>query len=108
MGATLELRKSDHGKVFEVRQGDDVLVLLPENPTTGYLWAAVPTEFEFISLISSSFEPGTDAAIGGGGIRRFVFIAETPGQVRMHFELRRPWESGEPAIDGFTASLVIR
>lgn len=34
-----ELDKSDHGKTLSLRIHDDLKICLPENPTTGYLWA---------------------------------------------------------------------
>ena len=34
-----ELDRSDHGKTLRLRIHDDLKICLPENPTTGYLWA---------------------------------------------------------------------
>ena len=36
--AVVSLTKANNGQSIEVRQGDEIIVRLPENPTTGYGW----------------------------------------------------------------------
>ena len=36
--AVVSLTEADNGQSVQVRQGDAIIVRLPENPTTGYRW----------------------------------------------------------------------
>ena len=36
--AAVSLTKANNGQSIEVRQGDEIILRLPENPTTGYGW----------------------------------------------------------------------
>ena len=71
-------------------KGDRVMVRLPENPTTGYIWE-MPGGVE---IVSSDFREG-DGGAGASGERIVTLIAgEVP--VNASFKLTRPWENAAP------------
>lgn len=85
------------------RAGDDVaatlndrlIVVLPENATTGYQWSIeeIPVA---LALESSDLVPPREAAPGAAGERRIVLRARETGQGRLVLGLTRPWESQRP------------
>jgi inhibitor of cysteine peptidase len=94
--ATYRLGKSDGGKVVSVRQGDEIVVALPENPTTGYRWA-IDLSGSILKLAGPPAFLGTGETVGSGGVRTFTVIAEEVGDSVLTFQLRRPWETDPPS-----------
>jgi inhibitor of cysteine peptidase len=86
----------------EVVAGDSFRLQLGENPTTGYRWHMQKDGAPALRTVEDSFEvsPG---AVGGGGIRYWIFAAEQPGAAALSIELRRGWQP-QPAR---TFSIVI-
>jgi inhibitor of cysteine peptidase len=72
--------------------GDTVVVRLPENATTGYLWSMVELG-EGLDLDEEHSEPSSDAAPGAGGEHLFIFRAVAPGQWQVRLRLARAWEA---------------
>ena len=86
---------ADHdGALQPVAGGQDVHVLLPEIPTSGYLWdlrVDGPA-----AVVDSRFEPGGTAA-GAGGTRHFVLRPAGSGRAALRAVLRQEWNPSEPA-----------
>jgi len=72
--------------------GDDVIVRLPENPTTGYQWRIdeLPT---MLNLLSTDFMIAAEPAPGAGGQRIIRFRATRSGVARVRMVLARSWET---------------
>lgn len=70
--------------------GDEFLVALAANPTTGYEWQP---EFDpaMLELAGRAFSPPGDG-MGQGGVERFRFVATAAGPTRLAFAYRRAWE----------------
>jgi len=65
---------------------------LDENPTTGYRWSAPAFDEKYLVLEADEYAPAAGAAIGGGGVRRFVFAVKSAGRTAIRLENKRPWE----------------
>lgn len=78
-----------HGHL-EVAAGEDLAIVLPANPTTGYNWQ-VEAEGTYLAFLSQEFEPG-GAGVGAGGREAFQLRALRPGCTRLRFYYRRSWE----------------
>lgn len=91
----MELRDADSGGTRTIRVGDQVVIRLAENPTTGYAWELSQSGAGALRVVESRFEPGASAAglVGGGGQRLLRLAGERPGEVRLDLSERRPWES---------------
>jgi inhibitor of cysteine peptidase len=97
--ARVEISATDHGKSLVLHAGDELVVTLPENPTTGYRW-------ELDSLGSGPLVVETDAfagpapiAAGAAGVRSLTLRATAAGRARLHLVLRRAWEQNKPLQD---------
>jgi predicted secreted protein len=97
----VELTESDAGAERSVGVGEELVVRLPENRTTGYRWhLALPAGA--LSLDGDSYEAEAPGRPGSGGTRTFRLRATQPGTHRLGAALRRSWESGEggrPALE---------
>lgn len=86
----VELTQGDAGEVCRVRVGDEITVVLEENPTTGYRWHA-ETDPVRLQLTGDQYE-GSQYPVGAGGSRRLTFAALRPGPARLYLVNRRSWE----------------
>jgi inhibitor of cysteine peptidase len=83
--------------VQTLRLGEDLVIRLPENPTTGYRWEFRQSGTGALRLAQDVFEPGSREAVGAAGRREVRFVAERAGKVRVEAVERRSWEAPEAA-----------
>jgi inhibitor of cysteine peptidase len=94
------------GSPIEIRQTPgDVVVELPETPSSGYLWSLnrAPAGVEEVS--QEYREGGPQPIAGGTGLRSFHLFVPAPGVYRLEFVLRRPWEA--EGLERRLVSLVV-
>lgn len=81
-----------------LRVGEQLMVALTGNATTGYAWKQVPGEdTSLLSPVAGlDYQPKSAAAgmVGSGGIFFFRYTAEGSGEADLTFTYRRPWEEG--------------
>jgi inhibitor of cysteine peptidase len=103
---TITIGPAANRGTLDVRQGDEVVVRLPENPTTGYRWQLEKVEGAPID-VQDSFEPGMEA-VGSEGVRVLTLARCSPGATTLHLRLRRAWEPPEQGLGEFQVTLVCR
>ena len=101
------MTSSDNGKSLDVRVGDEILVMLAENPTTGYRWALEPVDGGVLRSEGDTFEMAADPAIGSGGTHRFRLAARAPGETTIALKLRHAWASDEPPVQTFSVEVTV-
>ena len=90
---------TDSGQTIEIKQGQEFVIALGSNPTTGYSWQANFDE-SLLKLVESNYGPGKESReglVGAGGIEYFKFRALGKGQSEITLIYKRPWE--EESID---------
>ena len=91
--ATVEIHGGNVPAERELRVGDELLLRLPENPTTGFRWQVKPSVDRVLRPIDDHFEPGGGTpSPGKGGHRVFRFAASEPGTVQLSLAHRQAWE----------------
>jgi predicted secreted protein len=102
----VELTESDAGAERSVDVGQELVVRLPENRTTGYRWQlSVPPA---LSVDDDSYEAAEPGRPGSGGTRIVRLRPTEPGTHRLGAALRRPWETGEGGPPGLEFSVTAR
>jgi inhibitor of cysteine peptidase len=82
---------------IEVASGDDFVIELESNQTTGYQWTATSSDEAVVSEQSSEYvQPKTDR-LGAPGKQRFVFSPATAGSVTLTLQYSRSFEDGADA-----------
>jgi len=89
--ATFHLGPGDRGKLISIKKNDDLVITLPENPTTGYRWA-VQLSGDILQIKEPPVYLSVGEAVGSGGTRMFSFAANGAGDSELTFKLHRPWE----------------
>lgn len=92
--APLTLTTAHDGDVHAVGGGQEVHVVLPEVPTSGFQWAL--TVDGPVEVVGDSYEP-EGSGIGGGGSRHFVVRTRDGGLAELRAVLRQEWNPAEPA-----------
>jgi len=89
--AKVNLSQTDNGKTITLKLGEDVVLQLEENPTTGFRWEFEQRNDEILQLIGTDYVPhGT--GLGRGGERIFRFKASKRGNAHVVLKLWRPWQ----------------
>jgi inhibitor of cysteine peptidase len=88
---------SDPSQIISVKVGQNFIIALDENPTTGYRWQE---EFDasFLELVGDKYEPSSEAKkpgiVGAGGTRSFEFKASKKGETKVTLVYKQPWKGG--------------
>ena len=92
-GKTIELSQKDSGTTLQVTQGDELVISLESNPTTGYSWAESKSSqaSDVLQLVSKKYESESDA-IGAGGIETWTYKAVGAGTANLELDYLRPFE----------------
>ncbi len=87
---TILLTEADSGRSIAARVGDEIVVELPENPTTGYRWEVVTADgLEPVADGYLAAEPDpadAEPAFGRGSLRELRFRVREPGVARLEAE----------------------
>ena len=104
----MTLTRGDNGKTIEVQAGDNVVVRLEENPTTGFVWAIDQDNDDILPLQNSDYTMAPSAGIGGGGQRSLTFKAQKAGTVSLQLKLWREWEGDRSITERFFVTVQVR
>lgn len=97
--------EEQNGESVTLTRGEQLKVILPGNPTTGYSWI-VPQEIQAtLSLQDSSYTPES-SAIGGGGHFTYLFVAQQTGSLQLIMRYARGWETTD-SVDSFLLNVTI-
>ena len=106
--STITLTQADKGKSITVHPGDEIVIRLPENPTTGYRWAIDQADENILVDQTPAFSPTPGGAIGSGGTRTFTFTAKQPGAVHLQLKLLRAWQGDSSIIDRYDVTIQVQ
>lgn len=82
-----------NGDSVTVKQGDEFVVALDANPSTGYSWTAA--ENPDVAFLTSKQIPGGDQP-GASGTQELTFRATAVGSTTLELAYARPFEHGVP------------
>lgn len=90
------ISQSDHGGDIQAHPGDVICVLLKENGTTGYIWAADGATEPVLTTTDTNGIPNprpseVAPAIGAGGEREFTYQVVKTGKTPIKLKRWRPW-----------------
>ena len=103
----MRLSESDSGKTVEMFVGDELEVVLPGKPTTGYVWEVSALDSTSLRQGKTDFIADTNA-IGAGGMEIFRFKAIAVGRSGVKLIFHRPFEQNVPPIKTFEVTVIIK
>jgi inhibitor of cysteine peptidase len=99
------LNLDDDGMRVDLKTGDEVELVLPGNPTTGYTWVVAEVPSNLQQVDETEFVPESDL-IGAGGEFHLRFKATEPGTAQLSLTYERPFEEVEP-LDAFEIEVTV-
>ena len=108
--SSMTLEESDAGRIVEVIRGQEFIIRLASNRTTGYSWALVSPGAGIVSRPNEpSYIPESPAGMTGtGGVETWSFKAIQIGEEELKFEYRRPFEPDTPAAKAVSFTIRVR
>jgi len=93
---------------FTMKVGDEFVLTLESNPTTGYQWqVADKLDGKIVRLISSEYKAPDTKLVGAGGNEVWTFRAEGRGKTAINLIYVRPWEKDTPPAKTATVTIVV-
>lgn len=109
--SALVLGPDDDGGTFQVTEGDDVVVNLPSNASTGYSWKVVATDRTF-GYPTETYTAADPARIGGGGTATLTWktrgALSLVGEHTVQLEYRRGFDPDAPAARSFSFTVDVQ
>jgi inhibitor of cysteine peptidase len=106
--APLQLTDEQSGQRFDLAVGQEAVVRLKSNPTTGYRWSLETRSAVLGVLGEPAFEPPAKPLPGAGGTEVWRLKSMTAGTATLVFEYRRPWEKGAPPVRSASFTFLSR
>lgn len=109
-GNVHELTGKNAGETVAMQPGDQILLYLAGNPTTGYLWRLDSISADSLKCVSGpDYEatPNPERMVGRGGAFITRLEAVKPGTAVVRFSYARPWEKDIPPVEQFSCTAKI-
>ena len=88
---------------IDVQVGDEFVIELEGNPTTGYDWQ-LNFDPDKLTLLSQQYKQKS-SAVGAAGVQHSKFTASSPGQTTIHAVYKRSWEANSLEEHNFTVNI---
>ncbi len=102
-----KLDAGDDGAVVEVEVGEEIVLRLEGNATTGYAWQVTAEDPAVLSLRGGPDYESSSDADGAGGTYTFHFDALGPGETQVVLQYFPTWEEPSGTAGTFTFTAVV-
>ena len=106
-GQAMKLNENDSGKTVEIGVGDDLNVMLPGNPTTGYEWELIPLDLNVLSRVKTEFF-ANNKMMGSGGVEVITLHAVAVGKSEVKLIYHRSFEHNVAPLKTFEVTVIIK
>ena len=103
----LQFDEHFNGNYIDLHVGDTFLIVLRENPTTGFRWNPISNGEPACALLDHSFE-SIGSTPGNAGSHSWHFQVVNKGAGKIEFVYRRSWEQDRPPAQIFTLNVNVR
>ncbi len=103
--ATIIATSSNNGGLLQAHVGDELVLRLPETPSTGYRWTVDVAPVN-ATLDHDSFNPG-GGGVGGHGTRTFEFRVTARGDAHLGLKRWRAWEGDTSVAERYRVTLHV-
>jgi inhibitor of cysteine peptidase len=105
----VNLTSADKGSQVNVQVGDQIVISLDGNPSTGYTWETQGLDSTIIQQVGeATFVSSNTGLVGSGGTLTLTFKALKAGTVPLNLVYHRPWETGVAPVDTFAVTVTVK
>ncbi|MBK5301438.1 MULTISPECIES: protease inhibitor I42 family protein [Gammaproteobacteria] len=93
----------------QLNNGQNLILTLPSNPTTGYRWAIQDSAGGVLRALSPEVysNPEDAGIVGSAGISTWRFQAFASGTGRLRLTYSLPWAPEVPAVKTFDCAIAV-
>jgi len=103
-----QITSTDNGGQVSLKAGQQFVVVLEGNASTGFVWQAKDLDTAFLQQLGEpKFASDNPDLVGSGGKQTITFKALKAGTVTLTLVYLRPWES-VPPTQTFSVTLTIQ
>jgi inhibitor of cysteine peptidase len=99
--------EADSGHRVALRIGQELILTLKSNPSTGYRWMRSDTETSVLVTLGKPAYQAGGRLLGASGTELWKFRAERNGVLTLKLEYRRPWEKNTQSADTMILHVTI-
>jgi inhibitor of cysteine peptidase len=104
-----QLSAADNGKTVEVKAGDQIVIALEGNPSTGYTWEAKDLDASMLQQVGETeFKSSNPGLIGAGGTLTLTFKTLKAGTSALTLIYHRPWETDVAPVNTFMVNVTVK
>jgi len=110
MQKPLAVTAVDKGKTLTVKVGQEIIVSLKGNPTTGYSWSLAGIDGQAVALdgeVKYKEDRHPAGMVGVPGMFHAKFKTLKPGKSTVRLEYRRPWEKDVKPVETFEVTVSV-
>jgi inhibitor of cysteine peptidase len=96
---------SSPAEPIKVKSGEEFVIKIKSNPTTGYSWELANNPDNII-LVTNSYLASSSRLMGVGGHELWTFKAVGCGQTNILMKYLRPWEKDRPVMTNVFTVIV--
>lgn len=105
----LQLTEESSGQRYDIVVGQEALLRLGSNPTTGYHWSLADSHSAVMAVVGEpAYQGPAEPRPGAGGTETWRLKAMTAGRATLVFEYRRPWDKVLPPGRTVTITFLSR
>jgi inhibitor of cysteine peptidase len=93
----------------KLNNGQNLILILPSNPTTGYRWAIQDSAGGVLRALSPEVysNPEDAGIVGSAGISTWRFQSFATGTGRLRLTYSQPWAPEVPAVKTFDCAISV-
>ena len=100
---------TDSSKTIKTKVGQEFVIVLDSNPTTGYGWQlAGEIDKKVLSIVEITHKTSKSGRIGAGGKDRWTLKGLRAGTVTLSLQYVRPWEKDVPPAKKEDFTVIIK
>ncbi len=87
---------ADPSQAIQVKSGDEFVIALESNPTTGYSWEE-SSDSAMVELLKTDYKPddADEGVTGSGGTDHFTYKALQAGETKIELTYGQHWDGGD-------------
>jgi len=105
----LPIATSDNGTKVNAFDGQELVITLDSNPSTGYIWETKDLDpTMFLQVGETQFTSSNPNLVGSGGTQTLTIRTLKTGTATLTLVYHRPWETGVAPANTFSVELLVK